>query len=76
MNAFRIFLMKFSIDKYIMKITKRDDLLELEKVILNLALDSSSPIKAADLLKVVTQLKADIQAKVKGAKSAKGAKEG
>ena len=64
------------IDKYIMKITKRDDLLELEKVILNLALDSSSPIKAADLLKVVTQLKADIQAKVKGAKSAKGAKEG
>jgi hypothetical protein len=63
------------LDKYIMKITKRNDLLELEKVILNLALDSSSPIKAADLLKVVTQLKADVQAKVKGAKKAKGAKE-
>ena len=59
------------LDDYIKKITKRQDLYELEKVILNLALDSSSPIKSDDLLKVVIQLKKDIEGKMKAAKGVK-----
>ena len=64
-------IVKYSIDDYIKKITKRQDLYELEKVILNLALDSSSPIKSDDLLKVVIQLKKDIEGKMKSAKGVK-----
>jgi hypothetical protein len=56
------------LDDYIKKITKRNDLFELEKVILNLALDSESPIKAQDLLKVVIDLKKDIEGKMQAGK--------
>ena len=59
------------LDDYIKKITKRQDLYELEKVILNLALDSSSPIKADDLLRVVVDLKKDIEGKMKVSKDTK-----
>ena len=58
-------LAQTGLDDYIKKITKRNDLYELEKIILNLALDSKSPIKAQDVLRVVIDLKKDIEGKMK-----------